>query len=109
MKGTPPGGAAIYIEVVTDNRNRAVAEVRSVLTRSGGSLGESGCVAWNFDQRGVLIGALTPEQDADELALTAIDAGRPRHHGGITARWRSTLRQRTWRPASKRWRPRGWR
>jgi YebC/PmpR family DNA-binding regulatory protein len=74
-EGYAPGGAALYIEVVTDNRNRAVAEVRSVLTRSGGSLGESGCVAWNFDQRGVLIGALTPEQDADELALTAIDAG----------------------------------
>ena len=74
-EGYAPGGTALYIEVVTDNRNRAVAEVRSVLTRAGGSLGESGCVAWNFDQRGVLIGALTPEQDADELALTAIDAG----------------------------------
>lgn len=74
-EGYAPGGAALYIEVVTDNRNRAVAEVRSVLTRAGGSLGESGCVAWNFDQRGVLIGALTPEQDADELSLAAIDAG----------------------------------
>ncbi|MAG36639.1 MAG: YebC/PmpR family DNA-binding transcriptional regulator [Dehalococcoidia bacterium] len=74
-EGYAPGGAALYIEVVTDNRNRAVAEVRSVLNRSGGSLGESGCVAWNFDQRGVVIGALTAEQDADDLTLAAIDAG----------------------------------
>ena len=74
-EGYAPGGAALYIEVVTDNRNRAVAEVRSVLNRSGGSLGEAGCVAWNFDQRGVVIGTLATGQDADDLTLAAIDAG----------------------------------
>src|SRR6266511_2261037 len=53
-EGYGPGGAAILVEALTDNRNRAVAEVRNAFTRGGGSLGEAGSVAWLFDQRGVL-------------------------------------------------------
>jgi transcriptional/translational regulatory protein YebC/TACO1 len=48
------GGAALLIEATTDNRNRTVAEVRAALSRGGGSLGESGSVAWNFESRGIL-------------------------------------------------------
>jgi YebC/PmpR family DNA-binding regulatory protein len=73
-EGYGPGGAAILVESLTDNRNRAVAEIRSAFTRAGGSLGESGCVAWLFDQRG-LIAVDSEGRDADELGLTAIDAG----------------------------------
>lgn len=73
-EGYAPGGVALYVDVLTDNRNRAVAEVRSVLTRNSGTLGASGSVAWNFDRRGVVIGAFDG-QDGDELTLTAIDAG----------------------------------
>jgi YebC/PmpR family DNA-binding regulatory protein len=62
------------VEVLTDNRNRAVAEVRSVFTRAGGSLGEAGCVAWMFDQLGVLT-VEAEGQDPDEISLLAIDAG----------------------------------
>src|SRR5207245_8313356 len=49
------GGAALLIEATTDNRNRTVAEVRTTLTRGGGSLGESGSVAWNFESRGIIL------------------------------------------------------
>lgn len=73
-EGYGPGGAAILVEALTDNRNRAVAEVRSAFTRAGGSLGESGCVAWLFEPRGV-IAVDREDRDADELGLLAIDAG----------------------------------
>src|SRR6266576_2719669 len=49
------GGAAILVEATTDNRNRTVAELRAALTRGGGTLGESGSVAWNFESRGVIV------------------------------------------------------
>ena len=54
-EGYGPGGAALFIEALTDNRNRTVAELRNVLTRGGGNLGESGSVAWMFDTRGQII------------------------------------------------------
>lgn len=73
-EGYGPGGAAILIEALTDNRNRSVAEVRNALSRGGGSLGESGCVAWLFDARGVISVDINGA-DPDDLALKAIDAG----------------------------------
>jgi YebC/PmpR family DNA-binding regulatory protein len=69
------GGAALLIEATTDNRNRTVAEVRAALTRGGGSLGESGSVAWNFESRGVLLAQTRDSEDPEDLALKAIDAG----------------------------------
>jgi YebC/PmpR family DNA-binding regulatory protein len=69
------GGAALLIEATTDNRNRTVAEVRATLTRGGGSLGEAGSVAWNFESRGVLLVRAKDKSDPEELALKAIDAG----------------------------------
>jgi YebC/PmpR family DNA-binding regulatory protein len=73
-EGYGPNGAAIMIEATTDNRNRTVAEIRNVFTRGGGSLGESGCVAWLFDNRGV-ISIPSDGADPDEVTLLAIDAG----------------------------------
>ena len=73
-EGYGPAGTAVIVEVATDNRNRTVAEVRNVFARAGGSLGESGSVAWNFDSRG-LISVVSNGQDSDEVALYAIDAG----------------------------------
>ncbi|MGH2615684.1 MAG: YebC/PmpR family DNA-binding transcriptional regulator [Thermomicrobiales bacterium] len=73
-EGYGPGGAALMIQVQTDNRNRTVSEVRAALTRSGGSLGENGSVGWMFDQMGV-IEVPTESADADEVALVAIDVG----------------------------------
>ncbi len=74
LEGYGPGGTAILVNAMTDNRNRTIQEVRSVFSRHNGSLGESGCVAWLFDSRG-LITLRVGNQDADELALAAIDAG----------------------------------
>jgi YebC/PmpR family DNA-binding regulatory protein len=73
-EGYGPNGAAILIEAMTDNRNRTVAEIRNVFTRGGGSLGESGCVAWLFDSRGII--SIQPNGvDPEEVTLKAIDAG----------------------------------
>ncbi|HEX2516760.1 MAG TPA: YebC/PmpR family DNA-binding transcriptional regulator [Chloroflexota bacterium] len=73
-EGYGPGGVAIFVEALTDNRNRTVAEVRNVLTRNGGSLGENGSVAWIFEPRGIVLVNLDTN-DADEVTLQAIDAG----------------------------------
>jgi YebC/PmpR family DNA-binding regulatory protein len=73
-EGYGPGGAAIMIEAMTDNRNRTVADIRNAFTRGGGSLGESGCVAWLFENRGV-ISLEANGEDPEEVALKAIDAG----------------------------------
>lgn len=74
FEGYGPHGVAILIQTVTDNRNRTVSEVRNMLTRNGGSLGEAGSVAWQFESKG-LINIDPSGMDADDLALTAIDAG----------------------------------
>ena len=73
-EGYGPGGAAILLEAMTDNRNRTVAEVRNIFARNGANLGESGCVSWLFDPKGLLT-IDTIRANAEELALLAIDAG----------------------------------
>ena len=73
-EGYAPGGAAILLEVLTDNATRTVSEVRNVFNKGGGSLGEPGSVAWNFESKGVVQVEASQEQ-AEELALMAIDAG----------------------------------
>ena len=73
-EGYGPGGGALMIQVQTDNKNRTVGEVRAVLTRAGGTLGENGSVGWMFDQMGV-IEVPVGSNDPDEIALVAIDAG----------------------------------
>ncbi len=74
LEGYGPNGAAILVQALTDNRNRTLQDVRNIFSRHGGSLGESGCVAWLFDSEG-LITIRTDELDTEELALEAIDAG----------------------------------
>lgn len=73
-EGYGPGGTAILVSVLTDNKNRTVAEVRHRFTRAGGNLGETGSVAWQFDPKG-LISIPAVGHDPDEIALVAIDAG----------------------------------
>jgi YebC/PmpR family DNA-binding regulatory protein len=75
-EGYGPGGVAIILTVLTDNKNRAVAEIRHIFTRHGGNMGEAGCVGWMFHKRGYI----TVERDKttlkeDELMEIAIDAG----------------------------------
>ena len=74
-EGYGPGGGAILLQAVTTNRNRTASDVRSAFNRGGGNLGESGCVAWNFDLRGVVTVDIEDEEKAEELGLLAIDVG----------------------------------
>ncbi|MCY4639230.1 MAG: YebC/PmpR family DNA-binding transcriptional regulator [Chloroflexi bacterium] len=73
-EGYGPGGTAVLVEAVTDNRNRTVADVRLAFTRGGGNLAEAGAVAWQFDLRG-LLAVSADVADPDELQLAAIEAG----------------------------------
>lgn len=73
-EGYGPGGTAVIVQAVTDNRNRTVAEVRFAFSRGGGNLGEAGAVGWQFDTRG-LITIDTAGRDLDELQMTVIEAG----------------------------------
>ncbi len=74
LEGYGPGGAAILVQALSDNRNRTLQDIRSIFSRHGSSLGESGCVAWIFEPKG-LITLQTDSPDAENLALQAIDAG----------------------------------
>ena len=74
-EGYGPGGGAILLQAVTTNRNRTAADVRSTFNRGGGNLGESGCVAWNFELRGVVTVDIDDDDRGEELGLLAIDAG----------------------------------
>lgn len=73
-EGYGPGGAAVLIESLTDNKNRTVADIRYMFSKAGGSMGESGCVAWMFDKKGYIA---VENKAADEEALleAALDAG----------------------------------
>lgn len=73
-EGYGPGGAAILAQVVTDNKNRTVSEIRRLFTKHGGNLGETGCVAWMFDKKG-LITVEKSQIDEDRLVGLALDVG----------------------------------
>ena len=73
-EGYGPGGAAILLETITDNRNRTVSDIRSTFAKAGGNLAQTGAVAWQFAQKGVVIVEANQDQ-AEDLALLAIDAG----------------------------------
>ncbi|MCK5739795.1 YebC/PmpR family DNA-binding transcriptional regulator [bacterium] len=73
-EGYGPGGSALLMEIVTDNRNRTVADVRHILTKHGGNLGENGCVGWMFEKKGVI--AVNNEGISEEdLMMLVLDAG----------------------------------
>jgi len=75
-EGYGPGGVALYLEIMSDNRNRTAAELRHLLSKHGGNLGESGCVAWMFSRKGQLILDMSKNNlDEDELLLKSLEAG----------------------------------
>ena len=73
-EGYGPGGVALYIETLTDNQNRTVAEVRHILDKNGGNLGTAGSVAWQFDRKGLVYITGGP-QDEEQIFDAAIEAG----------------------------------
>ena len=72
-EGYAPGGVALLIEVLTDNRNRSGSDVRSTFTKRGGSMAEPGAVAWQFERKGSLL--VDGSVEEDDLMMAAIDAG----------------------------------
>ena len=73
-EGYGPGGTAVLVEAMTDNRNRTVSDIRNAFSKAGGNLGENGSVAWLFESKGVVV--VEPgAYDAEEVALKAIDSG----------------------------------
>jgi YebC/PmpR family DNA-binding regulatory protein len=73
-EGYGPGGVAMIVTVLTDNRNRTVAEIRKIFSKSGGNLGESGCVAWMFQKKGLIV-VDKDKVGEDELFTIALEAG----------------------------------
>jgi len=73
-EGYAPNGVALFVECLTDNRNRTGAEVKNLFTRNGGSLAQPGAVAWQFERKGVLILEKSAASE-DDLMLAALDAG----------------------------------
>ena len=73
-EGYGPGGVAILVEVMTDNRNRAASDVRFIFSKNGGSLGEAGCVAWMFSKKGTII-FNKDQASEEELMEIALEAG----------------------------------
>ena len=75
-EGYGPGGIAIIVEALTDNKNRTTSNVRNAFTKGNGSLGTTGCVSYMFDQKGqIIIDREECDMDADDLMMTALDAG----------------------------------
>jgi YebC/PmpR family DNA-binding regulatory protein len=73
-EGYGPGGAAVLLESLSDNKNRAVADIRHIFSKCGGNLGENGCVAWMFDKKGYIV-IESSETDEDALMEIALEAG----------------------------------
>jgi YebC/PmpR family DNA-binding regulatory protein len=73
-EGYGPGGAAVYVESLSDNKNRTVADVRHIFSKHGGNLGENGCVSWMFDKKG-WIPVEKSNADEDALMEAALEAG----------------------------------
>ena len=74
-EGYGPGGVAVLLEVMTDNRNRTTAEVRHLFAKHGGNLGENGCVSWIFTRKGVILVPRADGVDEDALMEAALEAG----------------------------------
>ena len=73
-EGYGPGGVAIFMEVMTDNKNRTISELRAALDKNGGNMGENGCVAWIFEKKGIIT-IMISEKDEEELLELVMDAG----------------------------------
>ncbi len=74
-EGYGPGNIAVIVSVLTDNRNRIAAEMRHIFDKSGGNLGNSGCVGWMFDKKGLIVIERTANMDEDEIMMEALEAG----------------------------------
>ena len=74
-EGYAPGGVAVIVTTLTENRNRTAGDVRHIFDKNGGSMGNAGCVGWMFDKKGLIIVEKTDDIDEEELMMKALEAG----------------------------------
>ncbi|MBR3098803.1 MAG: YebC/PmpR family DNA-binding transcriptional regulator [Clostridia bacterium] len=74
-EGYAPGGVAVIVDTISDNRNRTASDIRHCFAKYGGNMGTTGSVGFMFDTRGVLVVEKAPDADEDEMMMTALDAG----------------------------------
>ena len=74
-EGYAPGGVAVIVNLVTDNRNRTSSDIRHIFDKNGGSLGTTGSVSYQFDNKGVIVIEREPDMDEDDILMKAMDAG----------------------------------
>ncbi|SHJ24352.1 YebC/PmpR family DNA-binding transcriptional regulator [Lutispora thermophila] len=74
-EGYAPGGVAVIVNTLTDNRNRTASEIRHIFDKNGGSLGVTGAVSWMFDKKGLIIVERTDDIDEEDLMMKALEAG----------------------------------
>lgn len=74
-EGYAPGGIAVIVETLTDNKNRTAGDVRHIFDKSGGSLGSTGCVGWMFERKGLIVIERDAADDEDALMMLALEAG----------------------------------
>lgn len=74
-EGYGPAGSAVIITTLTDNNNRTAGDIRAIMGKHGGSMGNTGCVSYNFDNKGYIVIERTPELDEDTVTEYALDAG----------------------------------
>ena len=74
-EGYAPGGVAVIVNLVTDNRNRTSSDIRHIFDKNGGSLGTTGSVSYQFDNKGVIVIEREPDMDEDDIMMKAMDAG----------------------------------
>ena len=74
-EGYAPGGMAVIVTTVTDNRNRTASDIRHIFDKNGGSLGTNGCVSYMFDSVGLIVLERKPGMDEDDVMMAALDAG----------------------------------
>ena len=75
FEGYGPGGVAVMLELLTDNRNRTTPEIRHLFSKSGGNLGENGCVSWLFTRKGLILVPRAEDADEDAVMESALEAG----------------------------------
>jgi YebC/PmpR family DNA-binding regulatory protein len=106
-EGYAPGGVAVIVECISDNRNRTASDIRHCFAKNDGTLGVNGSVAFLFDKKGVLVVARSADMDEDEMMMQALDAG-PKTCRCWTTRLRSPPTRAIFPWYARSWKPRVW-
>ena len=104
-EGYAPGGVAVIVECISDNRNRTASDIRHCFAKNEGTLGVTGSVSFMFDKKGVLVVARSADMDEDELMMRALDAGAEDMQV-LDDAFEITTDPTSFPPCAKSWKPR---